>query len=119
MRSISDTWLRFPVGTGYAYSNLGIDLAGYILERVKGKPFPALMHDSLLAPLGMDHSTFDRAVHPPPWTGRWATPRRPLRCPARRVPMTAAGGLWASAADLARFLLRFQLNVAPLTVAPC
>ena len=33
-RSISDTWLRFPVGTGFAYSNLGIDLAGYILEQV-------------------------------------------------------------------------------------
>ena len=37
VRSISDTWLRFPVGTGYAYSNLGIDLAGYILERVEGE----------------------------------------------------------------------------------
>ena len=37
VRSISDTWLRFPVGTGEAYSNLGIDLAGYILERVYGQ----------------------------------------------------------------------------------
>jgi CubicO group peptidase (beta-lactamase class C family) len=64
VRSISDTWLRFPVGTGYAYSNLGIDLAGYILEQVSQKPFPVVMRDSLLAPLGMDHSTFDRAqVH--------------------------------------------------------
>ena len=62
VRSISDTWLRFPVGTGYAYSNLGIDLAGYILEQVEGKPFAEVMRDSLLAPLGMDHSTFDRAV---------------------------------------------------------
>jgi CubicO group peptidase (beta-lactamase class C family) len=39
VRSISDTWLRFPVGTGFAYSNLGIDLAGYILQRVERKPF--------------------------------------------------------------------------------
>jgi CubicO group peptidase (beta-lactamase class C family) len=29
VRSISDTWLRFPVGTGYAYSNLGIDLVDW------------------------------------------------------------------------------------------
>jgi len=64
VRSICDTWLRFPVGTGYAYSNLGIDLAGYILETTAGEPFPAVMRDTLLAPLGMDHSTFDRArVH--------------------------------------------------------
>ena len=62
VRSIPNTWLRFPVGTGYAYSNPGIDLAGYILQRVEGKPFAAVMRDSLLEPLGMDHSTFDRAV---------------------------------------------------------
>ncbi len=108
VQSISQTWLRFPVGTGYAYSNLGIDLAGYILERVEDKPFPDLMRDSLLAPLRMDHSTFDRAVirstvnravgHAGPY------PKVPLD-----VPMTAAGGLYTSAADLDRFL-RFQLN---------
>jgi CubicO group peptidase (beta-lactamase class C family) len=58
-RSISDTWLRFPVGTGYAYSNLGIDPADYILEQISNKPFPVVIRDSLLAPLGMDYSTFD------------------------------------------------------------
>src|SRR3954453_7659539 len=62
VRSISDTWLRFPVGTGYAYSNLGIDLAGYILERVEGKPFAQVMRESLLEPLGMSRSSFDRAL---------------------------------------------------------
>jgi CubicO group peptidase (beta-lactamase class C family) len=108
VRSISDTWLRFPVGRGCAYSNLGIDLAGYILERVEGKPFAEVMRDSLLEPLGMDHSTFERAairanadravghVHP--------YPKPPLY-----EPMTAAGGLYTNAADLARFL-RFELN---------
>ena len=108
VRSISDTWLRFPVGTGYAYSNLGIDLAGYILERVSGKAFAQVMEESLLGPLGMDHSTFERER---------------IRATADRaighagaladlpvdVPMTAAGGLYTSAADLANFL-RFQLG---------
>ena len=96
VRSISDTWLRFPVGTGYAYSNLGIDLAGFILERAENAPFPDLMRESLLAPLSMDHSTFDRAlVH--------ATPDRAvghsggLLSPPVDVPMMAAGGLWSSA----------------------
>jgi len=108
VRSISDTWLRFPVGTGYAYSNLGIDLAGYILETVWSKPFPALMRDSLLAPLGMDDSTFDRGrVHASAdraagHSGDWVPPQMD-------VPMMAAGGLWSSAADLATFL-RFQLG---------
>ena len=108
MRSISDTWLRFPVGTGYAYSNLGIDLAGYILERVEGKPFAEVMRDSLLEPLGMDHSTFDRAVIRAT-ADRAVGHVHPYPEPPLDVPMTAAGGLYTSAADLARFL-RFQLN---------
>jgi CubicO group peptidase (beta-lactamase class C family) len=106
--TISDTWLRFPVGTGYAYSNLGIDLAGYILEQTSNKPFPAVVHDSLLAPLGMDHSTFDRArVHAT--TDRAVGHSADPVAPRVDIPMTAAGGLWASAADLARFL-RLQLG---------
>lgn len=108
VRSISDTWLRFPVGTGYAYSNLGIDLAGYILEQVEGKPFAEILHDQLLGPLGMDRSTFGRSEI------RAADNRAvghvfPYASPPVYEPMTAAGGLYTSASDLARFL-HFQLN---------
>ncbi|HEY8438644.1 MAG TPA: serine hydrolase domain-containing protein [Candidatus Limnocylindrales bacterium] len=106
--SISDTWLRFPVGTGYAYSNLGIDLAGFILERVYGMPFADVMRETVLAPIGMNRSTFDRAAI------RAATDRAighspPLPSVPVDVPMMAAGGLYSSAADLARFL-RFEID---------
>jgi hypothetical protein len=62
----------------------------------------------LLDPLGMEHSTFDRTVI------RTAADRAighasPHPKPPLDVPMTAAGGLYTSAADLARFLT-FQLN---------
>jgi CubicO group peptidase (beta-lactamase class C family) len=108
VRSISDTWLRFPVGSGFAYSNLGIDLAGYIVERVEGRPFPDVLRDALFDPLAMDHSTFDRAVIR-------ASEDRAVGhvhlspAPPLVVPMTAAGGLYTSADDLGRFL-RFQLS---------
>lgn len=108
VRSISDTWLRFPVGTGYAYSNLGIDLAGFILERVHGRPFAEVMETTLLEPLGMERSTFD------PDRIRTASDRAighvaPMPEVPVDVPMAAAGGLYASADDLARFL-SFQLG---------
>jgi CubicO group peptidase (beta-lactamase class C family) len=106
--SISDTWLRFPVGSGYAYSNLGIDLAGHILERVEGKPFSEVMSDSLLRPLGMDRSTFDRSAIRSA-DNRAVGHADPFPAPPPYEPMTAAGGMYTSAADLARFL-RFQLN---------
>ncbi|MGA2513067.1 MAG: serine hydrolase domain-containing protein [Candidatus Limnocylindrales bacterium] len=106
--SISDTWLRFPVGTGYAYSNLGIDLAGYILEKTYGEPFATVMRDQLLAPLGMTDSTFNRAEIRAR-TNRALGHSGALPVIPVDVPMTAAGGLYTSATDLARFL-RFQLN---------
>jgi CubicO group peptidase (beta-lactamase class C family) len=108
VRSIGRTWLRFPVGTGFAYSNEGFDLAGYVLEQVSGKPFPEVVHDSLLAPLGMDRSTFDRAAVRAA-TNRAVGHTGGIAPPRLGSPMTAAGGLWTSAADLARFL-RFQLD---------
>ena len=108
VRSISETWLRFPVGTGYAYSNLGIDLAGFVLERVEGKPFSDVARESLLEPLGMERSTFDRAAIRS--SGNRAIGHvYPFASPPLYEPMTAAGGLYTSARDLARYL-RFQLN---------
>jgi CubicO group peptidase (beta-lactamase class C family) len=108
VRSISATWLRFPVGSGYAYSNLGIDLAAYILERVEGKPFAEVMRDSLLEPLGMNHSSFDRAAIRAT-ADRAIGHVHPYPKPPVDVPMTGAGGLYTSAADLGRFL-HFELN---------
>jgi CubicO group peptidase (beta-lactamase class C family) len=61
------------------------------------------MRDSLLEPLGMDHSSFDRAVIRAT-ADRAVGHVRPYRQPPVDVPMTAAGGLYSSAADLARFL---------------
>ncbi len=108
VRSISDTWLRFPVGSGSAYSNVGISLAGYILQRASGRPFEQLMEEKLLLPLGMTGSTFDpaciRAAR-----NRAVGQARPFPRVPLEIPLIPEGGLYASANDLARFI-RFQLN---------
>lgn len=41
-------------GTEYQYSNLGITLAGAMLEERAGQPFEALIEERLFQPLGMD-----------------------------------------------------------------
>ena len=65
--SISETWLCFPVGHHYEYSNLGIDLAGYILQRCGDQPFHEFVRRVLLAPLGMKQTTFNpREILPDP-----------------------------------------------------
>jgi CubicO group peptidase (beta-lactamase class C family) len=108
INSISNTWLRFPVGSGYAYSNLGIDLAGYILQKVSGQSFADYQRDQLFQPLAMDSSTFDMAViraNSNRAIGHAAVaPVMPLE-----VPMIPAGGMYTNVNDLARFI-QFQLN---------
>ena len=101
--SISRTWLRFPVGQRYSYSNLGIDLAGHILEIRSGLPFPRYVEEKVLHPLGMTASSFDqdsivrlvdRAIGHT--RGRDSAPVR--------VPMVAAGGLYSNVTELARWI---------------
>ena len=73
-----------------------------------GKPFPEVARESLLEPLGMERSTFDRAAIRAS-ANRAVGHVEPYPEPPLYEPMTAAGGLYASARDLAQFL-RFQLN---------
>ena len=66
------------------------------------------MRESLLEPLGMERSTFDRiAIRST--DNRAVGHVDPYPEPPLDEPMTAAGGLYTSAADMARFL-HFQLN---------
>ncbi len=59
IESINDTWLKFPVGTNYAYSNLGYDLTTKIIADRSGLEFSQYIKDKVLLPLGMKNSTVD------------------------------------------------------------
>jgi CubicO group peptidase (beta-lactamase class C family) len=110
--SISDTWLRYPVGYRYSYSNLGIDLAGWILEKKSGVPFAKYVREKVLAPLGMNDSTLDvetilkaedRAV------GHVAPFLKVAGGIPVEVPMVPAGGIYTNIVDMARYLM-FHIN---------
>src|SRR5262245_57579875 len=103
IRSISETWLMFPVGERYSYSNLGIDLAGYALELRARKPFAQFMQDELFKPLGMTSSTFilkEAMSHPSFAKGHV----KDLMLPATPIPMIPAGSLYSNVKDMARFI---------------
>jgi CubicO group peptidase (beta-lactamase class C family) len=110
--SIQQTWLRFPVGSRYAYSNLGVDLAGWVLQKISSQSFPEYVRQRLFDPLGLHHSTFDpatqlvdtdRALGYDPF---FRSVRKALPIVA---PMTPSAGLYASAEDAGQFL-RLLLN---------
>ena len=46
-------------GTKYNYSNLSLELTGYILENIYQKDFQELVNENFLIPLKMNHTKFD------------------------------------------------------------
>jgi len=59
IKSICDTWLKFPVGTKYSYSNLGLDIAAKIVELVSRMKFNAYLKTHIFEPSGMTLTTID------------------------------------------------------------
>lgn len=54
-------WAVAPPGERWLYLNEGYLLLGAVLERTSGLPYPELIRQRLLAPLGMTRSAFTRA----------------------------------------------------------
>lgn len=112
IRSISDTWLMAPVGSRFSYSNLGIDLAGHILQLRSGTSFETFMRKEVFAPLGMTGSTFDQNVARTN-AGFAKGHRAESELSVYSIPMIPAGGMYSSVKDLAQFVI-FCLRGAPL-----
>lgn len=98
-----------PPGAVQAYSNYGTALAGYVVERVAGVPFEDFVAERLFAPLGMAHATWAQPAAPSeggsPAVGYGFRDGALVAGGFEVVTPVPAGGLSATAADLARFAL--------------
>jgi len=102
LEALRDEHLAYEPHTVFNYSNLGPDLLGLVLERLRNQPYGQAVSRSLLEPLGMTHSGFspDGLV-----SGQLArgyvndAPSKPT--PIRDIP---AGGLYSNVLDLAQFM---------------
>ncbi|OLL13062.1 serine hydrolase [Actinomyces oris] len=52
----------FKPGTTPGYSNYGMALAGYIVQRVSGQPFETYVREHVLEPAGMTSSTYEQPL---------------------------------------------------------
>jgi CubicO group peptidase (beta-lactamase class C family) len=97
----------FAPGTTPAYSNYGASLAGYVAERVAGKPFVDLVQQEVLDRAGMTSSSFAQPL-PDDLDARLAKgypdDAQPSY-PTEVVNAAPAGALSATASDMARFML--------------
>ncbi|HEY2038930.1 MAG TPA: serine hydrolase domain-containing protein [Edaphobacter sp.] len=102
-------------GSVYSYSGGGIMVMQLMMMDATGKPFPALMQDLVLGPIGMSHSTYEE---PLPLSLRSAAAYgynangEPVPGGFHVYPEMAAGGLWATPSDLALAAIEVQNEYA-------
>jgi CubicO group peptidase (beta-lactamase class C family) len=102
-------------GTKQRYAGGGYVILRQMLEDITGQPFPQLMRDRVLSPIGMSHSAFEQPLTSPHLTEA-AMPAnndgRTLRHGPRIYPELAPDGLWTTASDLARYAIEVQRSLA-------
>jgi CubicO group peptidase (beta-lactamase class C family) len=123
--------LDFEPGSRWSYCNTGYTLLGRVVEKVSGKPYGQFLEERILRPLGMTHSALEPG---PDWRGAtrgytaFALGTAEPAVPESKGWLGAAGGLWASGPDLARWdlalverrilkpgSLRLMISPRPLT----
>ena len=117
----ADSYYEYKPGEGYNYSNMGINLAGAILENMSGVRFDQYVQDSVIKPLGLHgghnldaidttkiaciyHRSNDQYVESNAYAS--VTHRLPDYVMGYSAPMfSPTGGVKISARDLATYMM--------------
>lgn len=95
-------------GARWNYSGGGYTIMQQVLLDTTRQPFPKLLHDTVLAPIGMTRSTYEQPL-PQSLRDNAATPYRdggkPVEGGAHTYPEMAAAGLWTTPTDIAKYAL--------------
>lgn len=95
--------VRVP-GTKFEYSGGGTTIVQLLLVDQLKRPFPQIMAETVIDPLGLKHSSYEQP-QPPERAAAAATGHRPSGKPVKGkwhiYPEMAAAGLWTTPEDLA------------------
>lgn len=101
-------------GSQFRYSGGGYLVMQQAVEDVTGLDYPAFIRDRVLAPIGMDHSTYEQPL-PPSLQGFAASGYYAdgTAVPGGHhiYPEIAPAALWTTSRDVARFLIELQLSL--------
>lgn len=103
----------FAPGTTPGYSNYGMALTGYIVQRMSGQPFETYVREHVLEPAGMTTSTYEQPL-PAGLTGSLGPGHTSTgeKVPFELMGDFPAGSLTVSAPDFAAFM-NAQLSRSP------
>jgi CubicO group peptidase (beta-lactamase class C family) len=97
--------VKLVPGSQYRYSGSHYTVLQQLLMDVTGKPFPDLMQQLVLDPLGMRNSSYDQGYpesHPESAAVGHYVGGEPIYGKWRVMPEMAGAGLWTTAVDLAQ-----------------
>jgi len=115
---VRDRWTGYEPGKYFAYSNIGYQIMGYLLQELTGKPYAETVRAHILEPLGMTHSdavftndTYKRLAmgYMPLYDDRPYNPAEPLIPATWQEYAAGDGSVVSTAPDLAAYL-RMLLN---------
>jgi CubicO group peptidase (beta-lactamase class C family) len=106
--------IEAPPGDHWQYSGGGFTILQQMLLDITREPYPKLMQDTVLAPIGMKYSTYQQPL-PTTREADAATPYggdgKPVEGGAHTYPEMAAAGLWTTPSDLARYAIEVQQSL--------
>jgi CubicO group peptidase (beta-lactamase class C family) len=103
----------FIPGTKFRYSGGGVTIEQLLMMDVSGRPFPALLRETVLDKIGMSDSSYEQ---PLPSSRAAATAigtywdGKPVHGKWHIYPEMAAAGLWTTPTDLAHFAIEIALS---------
>lgn len=106
VKSLNQTALIYAPETHTKYSNAGIAVVGYVLEKTQKQPFADYLKKILLDPLGMKQSSFQ----PTPEINKnlaksqmWTVFGKTFDAPVFELGIAPAGSMYTTTGDLANF----------------
>jgi CubicO group peptidase (beta-lactamase class C family)/D-alanyl-D-alanine dipeptidase len=105
--SLNATSLVYKPGTHTKYSNAGIAVLGYVLERTQHESFYPYLKRAVLAPMGLDHSAFEPLPEIKTRLAKasmWTLDGRQFNAPTFQLGMGPCGSMYSTVLDLGRFV---------------
>lgn len=93
------------------YSGGGITISQLIVMDITGQPYAKYMHDEVLAPLGMNSSSYEQPNmgNPALMASGYKINRKEIPGRYHIYPEQAAAGLWTNPTDLSKYIIETQL----------
>lgn len=98
-------------GSHWRYSGGGYTVMEQLVEDVSKQPFDKFLHDEVLLPIKMIHSTFEQPLPKSKWSlasAAFNQAGEQIEGDWNNYPEQAAAGLWTTPSDLANYILAIQ-----------